>query len=752
MLLSSLSGWLLSIYPDAEDGVVLWIAGEDGTRKRLTHSLLSTFYVGGEQKGLDAISHYLERDPYRVHTERTEREDLFEGPQKVLAIQTANPIFQKRLTSELKRRFSSFQLRYYNTSVPLSVRYAVEYGVFPTGRCFVTHDEQGNILDISSDDSPWEIDYDLPGLRMLTVEPDANPRFAQPRSILLSYGDDQRRLLLDQPVQVLQDFTEVLNVYDPDIIVAQWGDGWLFPTLLHWAKEFGVPFNPSRDARHPFQLKSQTTFQSYGVVHHRDEQTFLFGREHLDPGNTTLGGFNLASIFELARVTSLPLQVAGRNSPGAGFTAMQIAEALRRGILVPEHKRQTEPYRSAFDFNAADKGGLNYRPVVGLHEHVAPLDYFSMYPSLMVAMNISGETVGKVGKRTVYVPVTNVPISQDKIGLVPAVLIPVLDKRDRVKGRLEVLVEGDLHFERLTGIADSLKSLGYVSFGYQGFLHNIFGSIQAHEAITAFGREMLVRAIEAAQDLGFSILAANTDSLFVKQPGYATRQDFQPLVEEINRRTGLSIRLEPIFDWIAFLPSKGNPRIGAVNRYFGRMQNRKAKVRGLAQRRYDTPEWIVQVEKEVLALLLTEPDGQKLRAKLPTAVSIVRRRMDDLYQGRVHPIDLIVTRRLSREIERFRGKSEAASAARQMRDRFLPVQVGQKVEYIYVRTGLPGVRAVDYQSWPEDSMIEKQRYCELLMRAIFQVLIPMGIRERDMPSLTGEGVRQLDLFEGNYVR
>jgi DNA polymerase-2 len=294
--------------------------------------------------------------------------------------------------------------------------------------------------------------------------------------------------------------------------------------------------------------------------------------------------------------------------------------------------------------------------------------------------------------------------------------------------------------------------LGYVSFGYQGFLHNIFGSIQAHEAITAFGREMLVRAIEAAQDLDFSILAANTDSLFVKQPGYATRQDFQPLVEEINRRTGLSIRLESIFDWIAFLPSKGNPRIGAVNRYFGRMQNRKAKVRGLAQRRYDTPEWIVQVEKEVLALLLTEPNSRKLQDKLPAVVNLVRRRMDDLYQGRVPPMDLIVTRRLSREIERFRGKSEAASAAQQMRARFLPVQVGQKVEYIYVRTGTPGVRAVDYQSWPEDSMIEKQRYCELLMRAIFQLLIPMGIRERDMSSLTSEGVRQLDLFEGNYVR
>jgi DNA polymerase-2 len=287
-----------------------------------------------------------------------------------------------------------------------------------------------------------------------------------------------------------------------------------------------------------------------------------------------------------------------------------------------------------------------------------------------------------------------------------------------------------------------------VSFGYQGFKHNLYGNIQAHEAITAYGREMLVRAIEAAQDLGFNVLAANTDSIFVKHPGYSGKAHFQPLINEINNRTGLVIMPEAIFDWIVFLPAKGNPRIGAANRYFGRLDNGKAKVRGLAQRRMDTPAWVVQGEKEIINLLISEADGRKLMKVLPGAVNLMRRKIDKLYQGKVPISDLIVTRRLSRAADQFKGISESASAAKQLMACNRSVQVGQKVEFIYVRGEKPSVQAVDYHHWPEAQMIDQQRYCKLLMRAIYQLLFPLGIQEMDMPALASEGIRQLNLFEG----
>ncbi len=95
MVHSSLSGWLLFIYPDEQDGVVLWILGEDGIRRRLTTSFLSTFYLGGEPDALEKVAAFLEQDSFRVRSFLTERLDLYDGPRQVLAVQTANPVLQQ---------------------------------------------------------------------------------------------------------------------------------------------------------------------------------------------------------------------------------------------------------------------------------------------------------------------------------------------------------------------------------------------------------------------------------------------------------------------------------------------------------------------------------------------------------------------------------------------------------------------------------------------------------------------------------
>jgi DNA polymerase elongation subunit (family B) len=145
---------------------------------------------------------------------------------------------------------------------------------------------------------------------------------------------------------------------------------------------------------------------------------------------------------------------------------------------------------------------------------------------------------------------------------------------------------------------------------------------------------------------------------------------------------------------------------------------------------------------------MSEADGRNLISLLPKAIDMMRRNIEVLYQGKVSPSDLIVTRRLSREVDDFKGNSESASAAKQLLAHHRAVQVGQKLEYIYVCDKKPGVRVVDHRHWPEDQMIDKRRYCELLMRAIYQLLSPLGIQEKDMPALAGEGIRQLPLFGG----
>jgi DNA polymerase elongation subunit (family B) len=737
---SEVSGWLLDVYPDQQDGAVVWLLDDDGARRRFARSFPTLLYLAGPPDRLGDAGRAVERSGIPARLERLERRDLYQGMLPVLAVEAAGPLEAAGLVRRLRRRFR--RLHYYDVDIPFSVRFLAATGVFPTAR--VQAEVSGDrLLSIRALDDPWAFQFDFPPVRTLHIEPDRDPRHAAPGSLCLAWGGEQRRLSLDDPRRVLETLNRLLADYDPDLLLAPGGDAWLFPQLFAWAEGTGIPFQPNRDRGRAAALKKAFTFHSYGDVHHRAAQTHLFGRWHIDPYNTSMfGGFSLAAALEMARVTGLPLQVAARNSPGAGFTAMQMAEALRRGVLVPLHKRQVEPLRPVSAFTLADSGGLNYRPLVGLHYSVAELDFFSMYPQIMAVWNISGETVGREGKVNRHIPQSGVPIAQDEPGLVATVLKPVLVKRRRAKLMLKEIPRDDPRWPVLEAAAEGLKWLGWVSFGYQGFKNNRFGSPQAHEAICAIGREALTIAKETAFRLGFTVLGANTDSLFVQKQGAAAAEDFTGLLEEIQRQTGLILNLEAVFEWLAFPPAKGNRRIGASNRYFGKYLDGGLKIRGIAQRREDTPPWIAGIEARILDLLAAVPRERPLETALPEIVALARGELAALWAGRVPLRDLVVSQKLSRQPEEYHGQSSAAEAARQLRRAGHAVEVGQRLRFLYVR-GEPGARAWDVPSPDDQPKVDARRYQRLLALAVHGVLAPLGFKEQDVESMLAGGVRQL---------
>ena len=51
----------------------------------------------------------------------------------------------------------------------------------------------------------------------------------------------------------------------------------------------------------------------------------------------------------------------------------------------------------------------------------------------------------------------------------------------------------------------ALKWMLVTSFGYLGYRNARFGRIEAHEAVTAFGRESLLQAKEICEEQGFEL-------------------------------------------------------------------------------------------------------------------------------------------------------------------------------------------------------------------------------------------------------
>ncbi|MBW8011864.1 MAG: hypothetical protein FVQ83_11605 [Chloroflexi bacterium] len=720
------TGWLLDVYPDEKDSVVLWLLGEDGVRYRFIHDFPITFYAAGPFDRLRALWNYLQSHPIPSLLTRMKRRDLFRGPVDVLAVQVNNMVAQRKLFYKVRRHFPD--LIYYDADLELHLHYGATYGVFPMARCRIDVNQNGEVQSISVLDSQWELDPDPLPLRVMTIQPDVDPAHASPSYLHIVFEGRTRRLKLKPQRLLLDSVARIINRFDPDLILINWGDTWLFPYLLDLAADYEIPFNPNRDQERDVLQRKELSYFTYGQVLHRGRQVHLFGRWHIDRCNGMMyGDHGIEGILEQARVTAQPVQISARKSPGSGISAMQMTTALRQGILVPYQKQQAEDFKTAGELMRADWGGMVYQPLVGLHRDVAEIDFISMYPSIMVNFNVSPETVG-VHADGQPIPDLEISVERKRMGLVSETLRPLLAKRIALKERLNGLSRADARYASLEARISGLKWLLVVCFGYLGYKNARFGRIEAHTAVTAYGREALLQAKEAAEKMGFTVLHMYVDALWVKKVGASQVADFQPLLDEVLKRTGLPIALEGIYRWLAFLPSRVDKRVSVANRYFGIFQDGRLKIRGIEARRRDTPTFIRQAQMDILHSFVQAADGERLADCLPGVIVMLRKQLAELRAGRVPLVDLLVKQSLSRELEEYRTPSASARAATQLKGVGKLMRPGQSVRFIYTR-GRPGVYAWDLPDPLNPAAVNISRYGQLLVRAAHAVLQPLGVGE-----------------------
>jgi DNA polymerase-2 len=182
-----------------------------------------------------------------------------------------------------------------------------------------------------------------------------------------------------------------------------------------------------------------------------------------------------------------------------------------------------------------------------------------------------------------------------------------------------------------------------------------------------------------------------------------------------------------------------------ANRYFGVFQSGEIKVRGIELRRHDTPDFIKELQQQMLDILDKAPDAEHARDLLPEVQALVRRRLTALKRGRVPLEKLIVHQTLSRELEAYRSPSPTAVAARQLAEYAKELRPGQVVRFVYT-LGKPGVRAWEIPGELDSRTIDVARYSTLLERAaetIFQPFLSDRI-EAGLPL-------QSNLFNPNKV-
>ena len=724
----TLFGWLFDVYP-ADTGVAVWLIDNQGRPHALRDNLTSAFYVRGPHQDLRAVCQMLRARRAPVEFRRTERRDLFlDREVEVLEVDVRAPA----LFPALFRQVADFRpaLTYYDADIPLPQRYTLARNIFPLAYCAVEH-ESGQIRRIEALDTPWEVEYRLPPLKVLTLRlagDVADPARGHRGDLLVEVDGREHVFKRERSRQLVLGLAHLLRQHDPDLLVTAYGDSFILPRLLELSRRYRIPLPLNRDPRLEVAHKPAHSYFSYGRVVFRDEQHLLFGRWHIDRQNAFLADdYGLEGSLEIARLTGLPVQTVARVSTGTGISAMQVATAWRRGVLVPWQKRQPESLKTVGDLLVADKGGLVYSPIVGLHEHVAELDFSAMYPSIMVRFNLSPETVGTTCCDGTPVPEIGTPVCSHRQGLVPETLAPLLEKRFRYKALIRELPEDDPRKEIYRRRYSAHKWLLVTCFGYLGYKNARFGRIEAHEAVTAYGREVLLRAKELVEERGFRVLHLYVDGLWIEKPGSHLRPDYDALLDDIRQRTGLHIALEGVYRWVAFLPSRVEPRVSVANRYFGAFEDGTLKVRGIEARRHDTPRFIRETQLGMLDILAEGHDVAGFRETVPDAIRYVRRRLHTLRAGQVPLQDLVVTHRLARAPDEFVVRTAAARVAQQLTQAGVQLSPGESLRFVYV----PGPEKARAWELVEDSPpYDSQAYAELLLRAVESLLLPVGVDRR----------------------
>jgi len=735
------TGWLLDLFEDPREGLILYFIDEKGARWRLRQPFPITFYALGGDAELRALWQYLSELPAEINLFRTQRKDVFKRQEvTVLGISVQNPYEIGKIFHQTAEQFPN--LEFADADLQISLRFAAKTGVFPLAYCRVQADETHQLIQIEAKEDAWTLKTTPIPLKILSLAPDVAPHHAQPQYLKVEVEGEQYHFDLGSWRPLLVNLRALIQRYDPDLLLTDWGDTWLLPLLIQQSTKYHIPLGLNREAGRGVSWREERTYFSYGQIVYRGQQIHLFGRCHIDRKNAVLwNDYELDGTIEVSRVTALPLQTSARVSPGTGISSIEMLTALREGILVPWQKQQAEMLKPAADLFTADQGGLVYQPKIGVHKNVAEIDFVSLYPAIMVHFNISPETILPDPSAENIVPALGLAIDTSQDGLIPKALHPLLEKRIEMKKHLASTPKWDPFRKNFKRRASALKWLLVTCFGYLGYKNARFGRIEAHQAVTAYGREALLRAKEAAEDMGFEVIQLYVDGLWVRHPEKTQPEEIEPLLLEIEARAGLPISLDGIYRWVVFVGSRQNKKRPVANRYFGVFQDGSIKVRGIDARRRDSTSFVADAQMHLLELLASKEEPEEA---LPEAVRYLQQQLSALRQGKVKLPDLLVHQRLGRKLEAYRTPSPAARAVLQLKTVGKEMRPGQRVPFLFT-LGKPGVFAWDLPQKPNPRTVDVARYQRLLLRAAGIVLESWGLNEEKLKEKMISDASQLRL-------
>jgi DNA polymerase elongation subunit (family B) len=231
------------------------------------------------------------------------------------------------------------------------------------------------------------------------------------------------------------------------------------------------------------------------------------------------------------------------------------------------------------------------------------------------------------------------------------------------------------------------------------------------------------------QQLGFELIYADTDSVFLKKDG-ATRNDYENVMKILSSETGLSISLDYHYKFLVLLPLEADEKIEALKHYFGITVDGELITRGIETRRHDTLNFIKQFQYDLLQTLFSDrKDSREVTTKgYEDALLLVTQAIDKIMTGEgIDQQDLVISKLLRNGVGNYKSIFPHVAAAIQLSSQGSTPRRGEKIQHIYTnskhKNPLCGVVPVlKHEKEEVVRSYDKEKYCDLLLDATETVL------------------------------
>jgi DNA polymerase I len=789
--------WLLDISSKLRSSKAeLWLWGIDDKDNRcvvIDRNFVDYFYAVVEEgfdpsKLAEEIRKALEKSI--VKTEVVQR-NFFGKPVQTVKVYCKNP----KETAKLARSLRSFEgvKECLEDDIRLSMRYLIDNNMVPCGWHEVEAVEEKNALGVRADKvyqakaSPQLLErQEVPPLRVLsfsmtcyshegTPKPDRNPVII----ISTATGNgEENQFLADEKGNdkaTIAEFLSYVREFDPDVIVSYGANKVDWAYLTQRCRMLKMKLNIDRACTEPHtsvyghvsltgianidladfadefpsvKVKNLTNMADNLGVMKIDPRTIIedvdfadywdnkrkrgsLTRFSLDNARSLKGVAELLLDFamQLSSLVGLPLDHVVTAAVGFRVEWFLIKHAQKIGELIP--KRVEQPYRPY-------AGGLVLKPKAGLHENIAVLDFKSMYPSIMIAYNLSPDTYVSPKEPEPASGVFEAPEVKHKFrkappGFYKEILTYLIGVRGEIRVKMKNLNPESVEYRVLDARQKAVKVITNAAYGYAGWTGARWYIKPVAEAASAWGRHTIQTAIDMAQSADLKVVYGDTDSLFVSNDEKKTRK----LEKKIESKLDLDVERGEVYVRVFFTEAK--------KRYAGLRQDGSLDIVGLEVIRGDWSEVAKKVQENVLEIILKEKSSQK-------AVGYVQSVVDELRQRKVPFRDLIIWKTLTKPVEKYAVKASHVEAAKMLRDKGWRLTVGDKVGYVIVAgEGRLYQRVKPYLFASYDEVDVNYYVTKQVVPAAARVLQFFGVAEGELLKATEKekGSKSLMEFMGN---